>query len=105
MQRSKSASRVSPEDLLLASSSPQSSTFKPTTNDGSDHHQHEHLHLPTYDPLSHVARKERRRIRSAENAIHLIPVLLVLCAIVLWFFSNQGTIYNLPTLPFGPIYC
>ncbi|CAN6723078.1 unnamed protein product [Malus baccata var. baccata] len=93
MQRSKSASRVSPEDLLLASSwtssSPQSSTFKPTTNDGSDHNQHEHLHLPTYDPLSHVARRERRRIRSAENAIHLIPVLLVLCAIVLWFFSNQ----------------
>ncbi|KAB2622832.1 hypothetical protein D8674_025014 [Pyrus ussuriensis x Pyrus communis] len=91
MQRSKSASRVSPEDLLLASS-PQSSTFKPTTNDDSDHHQHEHLHLPTYDPRSHVAKRERRRVRSAENAIHLIPVLLVLCAIILWFFSNRASI-------------
>ncbi|CAN6712467.1 unnamed protein product [Malus baccata var. baccata] len=102
MQRSTSASRVSSEeDLLLTySSSPESSTFKPTTDEGSDGDQHEHLHLPTYDPLSHVAKRERRRIRSAENAIHLIPVLLVLCAFILWFFSNPGTIYTtFPSFP------
>ncbi|CAB4279444.1 unnamed protein product [Prunus armeniaca] len=85
MHRSASASRVS-EDLVVTSSStsPPPSTFKPTTDDSSD----QHLHLPTYDPLSHVAKRERRRIRSAENAIHIIPLLLVLCAIILWFFSN-----------------
>ncbi|KAM1024436.1 hypothetical protein ACFX13_038438 [Malus domestica] len=108
MQRSTSASKVSSEeDLLLTySSSPESSTFKPTTDEGSDGDQHEHLHLPTYDPLSHVAKRERRRIRSAENAIHLIPVLLVLCAFILWFFSNPGTIYTtFPFCPFVPIYC
>jgi hypothetical protein len=44
--------------------------------------------LPTYDPASHVAKKERSRLRSAENAIHVIPLVLALCAIVLWFFST-----------------
>ncbi|KAH0974111.1 hypothetical protein GBA52_016010 [Prunus armeniaca] len=93
MHRSASASRVS-EDLVVTSSStsPPPSTFKPTTDDSSD----QHLHLPTYDPLSHVAKRERRRIRSAENAIHIIPLLLVLCAIILWFFSNPGTIQQYP---------
>ncbi|KAF9685445.1 hypothetical protein SADUNF_Sadunf03G0055300 [Salix dunnii] len=45
--------------------------------------------LPTYDPASHVAKRERSRLRSAENAIHAIPLVLALCAIVLWFFSNS----------------
>jgi ABC-type uncharacterized transport system permease subunit len=45
-------------------------------------------HLPTYDPLSHVAKKELSRIRSAQKAVHLIPLLVLLCAIILWFFSS-----------------
>ncbi|KAG6780684.1 hypothetical protein POTOM_013552 [Populus tomentosa] len=53
------------------------------TNTDKDHHE-----LPTYDPASHVAKKERSRLRSAENAIHVIPLVLALCAIVLWFFST-----------------
>ncbi|KAF8027352.1 hypothetical protein BT93_E0299 [Corymbia citriodora subsp. variegata] len=47
--------------------------------------------LPTCDPLSQAARKERSRLRSAENAVHAIPLLLVLCAFVLWFFSSPGS--------------
>jgi hypothetical protein len=63
------------------------------------HHQHmtenrtkmeteQQQHLPTYDPLSHVAKKELSRIRSAHKAVHLIPLLVLLCAIILWFFSS-----------------
>lgn len=44
--------------------------------------------------MSHLAKKERSRFRSAENSIHLIPVLLVLCAIVLWFFSSPVDLVN-----------
>uniref|UniRef100_A0A151UE92 Uncharacterized protein n=1 Tax=Cajanus cajan TaxID=3821 RepID=A0A151UE92_CAJCA len=44
-------------------------------------------HLPTYDPLSHVAQRDLSRLRSAQNAVHLIPLLVLLCAIILWFFS------------------
>lgn len=85
MQRSRSASRVSEEDSLLkspSSSSLISSNFRPTL-DTDDH-------LPTYDPLSHVAQRERSRLRSAQNAVHVIPLLLLLCAIILWFFSASG---------------
>ncbi|KAK7307760.1 hypothetical protein VNO77_41107 [Canavalia gladiata] len=47
-----------------------------------------HQHLPTYDPLSQVAQRELSRLRSARNAVHLIPLLILLCAIILWFFSS-----------------
>jgi len=70
MQRSPSSSIVT-EELFN------------NTNTDKDHQE-----LPTYDPASHVAKKERSRLRSAENAIHVIPLVLALCAIVLWFFST-----------------
>ncbi|KAJ6942870.1 hypothetical protein NC652_008616 [Populus alba x Populus x berolinensis] len=70
MQRSPSSSIVT-EELFN------------NTNTDKDHHE-----LPTYDPASHVAKKERSRLRSAENAIHVIPLVLALCAIILWFFST-----------------
>ncbi|KAK3008946.1 hypothetical protein RJ639_014029 [Escallonia herrerae] len=50
--------------------------------------------LPTYNPQSFVAKRERSRLRSAEAALHIIPLLLVLCAIVLWFFSNTVVMVN-----------
>ncbi|OAY56772.1 hypothetical protein MANES_02G043601v8 [Manihot esculenta] len=59
--------------------------FNNTTTKYTDNDQQQ---LPTYDPLSHVAKKEKSRLRSAENAIHLIPLVLVLCAIILWIFSS-----------------
>ncbi|KAK3026401.1 hypothetical protein RJ639_041413 [Escallonia herrerae] len=44
--------------------------------------------LPLYETFSDAAKKERARFKLAENAIHLIPLVLLLCAFVLWFFSN-----------------
>ncbi|KAJ1391721.1 hypothetical protein SESBI_36381 [Sesbania bispinosa] len=44
--------------------------------------------LPTYNPLSDVAQRELSRLRSAQKAVHLIPLLVLLCAILLWFFSS-----------------
>ncbi|KAL6985900.1 hypothetical protein U1Q18_019274 [Sarracenia purpurea var. burkii] len=52
--------------------------------------------LPTYNPQSHVAKKQRNRVRSVETTVHLIPLLLVLCAIILWLFSNPGNRSQLP---------
>lgn len=53
-------------------------------------------HLPTYDPLSHVAQRDHSRLRSAHKAVHLIPLLVLLCAIILWLFSSP---LNQPTKP------
>ncbi|KAK9275274.1 hypothetical protein L1049_022536 [Liquidambar formosana] len=80
MHRSSSTSRVSDEFFNHSSSSP-APPVRPTSDADK---------LPTYNPDSHVAKKERSRLRSAENAIHLIPLVLVLCAIILWFFSKQA---------------
>ncbi|WOK92802.1 hypothetical protein Cni_G01494 [Canna indica] len=45
-------------------------------------------HLPTYDPQSEVAKKEANRAKVAENLVHLIPFVLLLCTLILWFFSH-----------------
>nr|XP_009766504.1 PREDICTED: uncharacterized protein LOC104217870 isoform X2 [Nicotiana sylvestris]XP_016505394.1 PREDICTED: uncharacterized protein LOC107823279 isoform X2 [Nicotiana tabacum] len=50
--------------------------------------------LPTFNPHSHVAKKERNRLRSAENSIHLIPLILLLSAFILWVFSSPVTMVN-----------
>uniref|UniRef100_A0A5B7BM55 Uncharacterized protein n=1 Tax=Davidia involucrata TaxID=16924 RepID=A0A5B7BM55_DAVIN len=83
MHRSSSATQVS--EFLTHSSSSPSQNFRPSS---------EADQLPTYNPQSHVAKKERIRLRSAETAVHLIPLLLVLCAIILWFFSNPVDMMN-----------
>ena len=44
--------------------------------------------LPKYDPQSNFSRREVSRSRSAEKAIHIIPVFLVFCALILWMFST-----------------
>ncbi|VFQ85782.1 unnamed protein product [Cuscuta campestris] len=46
--------------------------------------------LPTYNPRSYLAKKERDRLRSSGNFVHLIPLILFLSVIVLWLFSGQG---------------
>lgn len=44
-----------------------------------------------YDPTSQeVTKKEKSRTKFAENAVHIIPFVLLACALVLWFFSNPG---------------
>ncbi|XP_022772498.1 uncharacterized protein LOC111315189 isoform X1 [Durio zibethinus] len=83
MHRSSSSSRVSNE-LFINSSSPSQSQ---SSNQQSSQTVPLNLQqLPTCNPLSHAAKKERSRLRSAENSIHIIPLLLVLCAIILSFF-------------------
>lgn len=72
MYRSSSSTRVSDEFF-----SHQSST--------TDTEQ-----LLIYNPESEPAKKEKNRLRSAETAVHLIPLLLLLCAVILWFFSSPG---------------
>ncbi|XXG46487.1 hypothetical protein AAC387_Pa02g1322 [Persea americana] len=48
--------------------------------------------LPTYDPLSEVSKKESSRLKWAENAVHFIPLVLIVCGFILWFFSRPGTL-------------
>ncbi|KAF8044366.1 hypothetical protein BT93_A2377 [Corymbia citriodora subsp. variegata] len=44
--------------------------------------------LPAYDPVSEMMRKEKTRNKLAENAVHIIPLVLLVCAAILWFLSN-----------------
>ncbi|ESQ40685.1 hypothetical protein EUTSA_v10015492mg [Eutrema salsugineum] len=42
-----------------------------------------------YDPAGQeMTKKEKSRGKFAENAVHIIPFVLLACALVLWFFSN-----------------
>jgi len=50
-----------------------------------------HLHLPTYDPRSDAAKKEAldaSRADLARTLVHLIPVVVLLCGLLLWSLSN-----------------
>ncbi|WVZ79511.1 hypothetical protein U9M48_027082 [Paspalum notatum var. saurae] len=40
--------------------------------------------LPTYDPLSAAGRREAARARALGRAVHCIPLVLLLCAFLLW---------------------
>ncbi|KAI4369990.1 hypothetical protein MLD38_018378 [Melastoma candidum] len=46
--------------------------------------------LPTYHPSSNAAEQEMSRARSAENAIHLIPLLVLLCLAILCVFVRSS---------------
>ena len=48
--------------------------------------------LPTYDPRSDVAKKEALDASRADLAralVHLIPVVVLLCGLLLWSLSNS----------------
>ncbi|GKV17501.1 hypothetical protein SLEP1_g28001 [Rubroshorea leprosula] len=46
-------------------------------------------HLPLYDnAIMDVPKKEKSRTKFAENAVHVIPFVLLVCALILWLFSN-----------------
>jgi hypothetical protein len=82
MYRSSSWGRVSDEYSTHGSSPP--GLRLSNSNESNDP-------LPVYDPIVEMAKKERARVKFAENAVHLIPFVLLLCALTLWFFSNSGT--------------
>ncbi|KAK8948479.1 hypothetical protein KSP39_PZI005582 [Platanthera zijinensis] len=79
MHRSASSSRVSDEYYMTAGQAV-------ATRSAADID-----HLPTYDPQLEIAKKETARLRLAENTVHLIPVIIIICAMLLWFFSNPGS--------------
>ncbi|KAH7849807.1 hypothetical protein Vadar_023327 [Vaccinium darrowii] len=87
MYRSSSTSRVSDEFLVNllppGKGSPSiKSSPSPKSSDTDD--------LPVVELMSDAAKKEipRPQNSSGENAIHLIPLVLILCALILWLFSK-----------------
>lgn len=94
MHRSSSNTRVA-DEYYRNSSSFFSSPALNNDNDGNGNGNGDvNGNLPMYSPGSHPAKKEKSRLKSAENAIHLIPLVLLLCAIILWFFSNPVEVVN-----------
>ncbi|XP_041018990.1 uncharacterized protein LOC121260951 [Juglans microcarpa x Juglans regia] len=87
MYRSASWSRVSDGDDYFKHGPSPSTKESPSMQrlTGSFESNNE---LPVYDPIAELAKKERARVKFAENAVHVIPFVLLLCATVLWFFSN-----------------
>ncbi|KAK9101918.1 hypothetical protein Sjap_019172 [Stephania japonica] len=80
MHRLSSTSRASDECLInLSPALKFADTGKPQTS----------------NPISDANKKENSSpLKSPrETAIHLIPLLLILCALLLWIFSYLGTIY------------
>lgn len=65
--------------------------------------------LPLYEQQQGIItpevlfKKEKSRSKFSERAVHLIPFVLVFCALVLWSFSNPGlsTVYTYNHLHFN----
>ncbi|CAL9115624.1 unnamed protein product [Musa textilis] len=95
MHRSTSTTRVSEEFSMNTAAQAMGGAI---ANKGGgtyyhdDHYHHHHHNLPTYDPQSDAAKKEASRAKVAENMVHVIPFVLVLCTIILWFFSHPSGI-------------
>ncbi|KAL3837858.1 hypothetical protein ACJIZ3_022449 [Penstemon smallii] len=87
MYRSASSNRISKGHLRYHSSSSLpnvSSILRALSLEANE--------LPVYEPLPlwEAAKKEKARAKSAEDAVHLIPLVLILCAFILWFLSNTS---------------
>ncbi|KAF8393260.1 hypothetical protein HHK36_021501 [Tetracentron sinense] len=83
MYRSASTSRASDEFSINLSPATKGSPGLKMA--GSDN-------LPIYNPISDATKKETTsHLRSSgENAVHLIPVVLIICAFILWVFSHPA---------------
>lgn len=49
---------------------------------------HDGMALPTYDPQSAAGQRESARARALERAVHCIPLVLLLCALLLWLSAS-----------------
>ncbi|CAK7325172.1 unnamed protein product [Dovyalis caffra] len=80
MYRSASSSRASSHEFLV-NLAPASDVSSLTATAFTE--------LPTYGPISVVTKKDLALHHKSmgEKAIHLIPVVLVICALTLWIFS------------------
>ncbi|KAH6790470.1 hypothetical protein C2S51_005476 [Perilla frutescens var. frutescens] len=85
MYRSSSTNRFSDDPYSYYASSSPSSKVPTALRALSDSGGSE---LPMYEPLSEAAKKEKSRTKFAEKAVHAIPLVLLLCALILWIFSN-----------------
>ncbi|GFY83564.1 similar to RAS 5 [Actinidia rufa] len=83
MHRSASANRV-PDDYVKPHTSLPSSKVSPSLRALSL----ETNELPLFESMSEVSKKDKSRAKFAENGVHIIPLVLLLCALILWFFSN-----------------
>ncbi|KAF7133477.1 hypothetical protein RHSIM_Rhsim09G0189200 [Rhododendron simsii] len=86
MHRSASTPRVSDDYSKYHSSPPSSSSSKASA--ALRALSLEADELPVLEPLSEVYKKEKSRIKFGETVVHIIPFVLLFCALVLWFFSN-----------------
>ncbi|KAG4910896.1 hypothetical protein JHK87_057012 [Glycine soja] len=82
MHRSASWNRFSDDYFKHAT------TSSPSSGHRSSYSMFDGNNLPTYDPIAELAKRERARVKFAENAVHVIPLVLIVCAIILWLFSN-----------------
>ncbi|CAK8572914.1 unnamed protein product [Lathyrus sativus] len=80
MYRSVSWNRFSEDYFQHAASSSSSSL--------SSAHRLSSNNLPTYDPIVELAKREKARVKFSENAVHAIPFVLLLCAVILWICSS-----------------
>ncbi|XP_010227547.1 uncharacterized protein LOC100837526 isoform X1 [Brachypodium distachyon] len=79
MRRSSSGARVSEGGDASSSSSTVG-------------HHGDDTALPTFDPLSAAGRREAARVRELGRAVHCIPLLLLLCALVLWLSAAASPV-------------
>lgn len=88
MYRSSSTARVS--DEFLVNLSPAGKGSPSLRISGLDHD------LPMYTPIPDGTKKETapHQKLSGENAIHLIPIILMLCAFILWLFSHPNNTHT-----------
>lgn len=82
MHRSTSWNRFSDDYFKHATSSSSSSL--------SQAHRSSSNNLPTLDPIVELAKREKARVKFSENAVHAIPFVLLVCAVILWICSSPG---------------
>ncbi|CAI0383972.1 unnamed protein product [Linum tenue] len=82
MHRSASWTRGPPDDYFMHSTPMAASSGLRVSSSAADDNE-----LPMYNPTVEMAKKEKSR-RFAENAVHVIPFLLIICGFILWFFCN-----------------
>ncbi|KAI8540246.1 hypothetical protein RHMOL_Rhmol09G0247800 [Rhododendron molle] len=85
MHRSASTPRVSDDHSKYHSSPPSSSSSSSAALRALSLEADE---LPVLEPMSEVYKKEKSRFKFGETVVHIIPFVLLFCALVLWFFSN-----------------
>ncbi|KAF5945798.1 hypothetical protein HYC85_016026 [Camellia sinensis] len=84
MYRASSSARVSDEFLVNLLPAAKASPVLKSSASGD-------LHV--YDQISDAIKKEISPLQKSprswgENVIHLIPLILILCGLILWFFSS-----------------